>query len=197
MSIALLFLAAAAASAPGNDEQSLLALRDTGWCIVGETPWSVREVLAMDYRTPEYTRKLKELGSGVGGRCIHRASKLSSSGVLFAGSLAEAMLKANVKRKDLPKRIAYDPARQPIEARNPGEEMALCAALQAPDATAALLQTQPATREEAQAVQQIAPILGQCLKQGTQVEMNKPAIRAMLALAAWRIVAASKQEAQR
>lgn len=193
MSIAFLFLAAVSAAAHGNDEQSLTALRDMGWCIVGETPWSVREVLAMDYRTPEYSRKVKDLGSGVGGRCIHRASVLSSSGVLFAGSLAEAMLKANVKRKDLPKRIAYDPARQPIEARSPGEEMALCAALQAPDATAALLQTQPATREETQAVQQIAPVLGRCLKQGTQAEMNKPAIRAMLALAAWRIVAASKK----
>lgn len=195
MSIALLFLAAAAAP-NGNDEQSLIALRDMGWCIVGETPWSVREVLAMDYRTPEYSRKVKDLGSGVGGRCIHRASVLSSSGVLFAGSLAEAMLKANVKRKELPKRIAYDPTRQPIEARSPGEEMSLCAALQAPDLTAALLQTQPATREETQAVQQIAPVLSRCLKQGTQVEMNKPAIRAMLALAAWRIVAASKETAK-
>jgi len=67
MSIALLLLAAAGAG-PRNDEQSLTALRDMGWCIVGETPWSVRAVLAMDYRTPEYTRKVKELGSGVGGR---------------------------------------------------------------------------------------------------------------------------------
>ena len=189
MSIALLFLAAAPAA---NDAFSLQSLQKMGSCIVEVSPWSARQVLAMDYRTPEYADKLKGIGSGVAGRCMRYSSKFTSSGVLFAGSLAEALLKDQVKRKDLPQRIAYDPTRPAIEARSPGEEMALCAALHAPEATADLLQTEPASAEESQAVSLLAPVLGECLQKDTKVEMNRPAIRAMLALAAWRIATAPK-----
>ena len=152
-------LAFAAASAP-SDEFSLRSLQEMGECIVEQTPWNAREVLAMDYRSPEYAEKLKGIGKGVAGRCMRHASKFSSSGVLFAGSLAEALLKDEVKRKDLPQRIAYDPARPLIEARSPGEEMALCTALKAPQETAGLLQTQPATPQESQAIQLLGPVLG-------------------------------------
>jgi hypothetical protein len=74
--------------------------------------------------------------------------------------------------------------------------MALCTALQAPKETVALLATQPATHEEMEAMTPLGPVLGSCLKKGATVELNKPAIRALLALAAYRIASMPKAPAQ-
>jgi hypothetical protein len=186
--IALLMATAAVAAPPAtNDEAARRALNMMGNCIANQTPWTARAVLAMDYRTPEYQEKLKTLGTGVGGRCLRYRSRLSSSGVLLAGALAEGMLHSQYKKKELPLRIAYDPARALIEARSVGEEMALCTAMKAPQVTADLLQTEPSTPAEDERIAALGPVLGECLQQGAKVEMNKPAIRAMLALAAWRV----------
>jgi hypothetical protein len=178
-----------------NDPRSLRSLQDMGTCIVDQTPWVAREVLALDYRSPEYAERIKALGAR-STRCMGRSSEFRSAGVLFAGSLAEALLKFEVKRKDLPARIAFDPARRPIEARSPGEEMALCTALHAPEQTAALFRTRPGTPEETQAEEALAPTMGQCLQKDLKVEMNRPAIRSMLALAAYRIATTPKKAAQ-
>jgi hypothetical protein len=196
--IAFLALAAAAPAAtpPANsDPQSLRALHVIGACVADRLPWDARAVLALDYRTPEYADKLKTIGDRA-GRCVRTNAQLRSSGVLFAGALAEAMLKTHVKQKDLASRLAFDPARPAIEARSAGEEMTLCTALHAPKATAALFETRPATREEGEAENLLAPVMGECLQKDTKVEMNRPAIRAMLALAAYRIVNAPKKAAQ-
>jgi hypothetical protein len=194
--IGFLALAAAApAVAPKTDAYSLQALHRVGACIVDTTPWTAREALALDYRTPKYAEKLKSM-SGIAGRCMARRGDFRASGVLFAGALAEALLKTEVKRKDLPARLAFHLARPPIQARSPGEEMTLCTALKAPKATAALFETRPATREESEAENLLAPVMGECLRKDTTVEMNRPAIRAMLALAAYRIVKARGKGAQ-
>ena len=82
-----------------------------------------------------------------------------------------------------------------LSPRSPTETMALCTALQAPQATARLLETEPTSKEESAAVGSIAPVLTECLKKDTQLTVNKPALRALLALAAWRIVTTPKAPA--
>ena len=193
--IELLALAAAATAAPASDARSLQALHDLGVCVVDQTPRTAREVLAMDYRSPDYAQKLRAMGEG-SGRCLARASRLQSNGMLFAGSVAEAFLNRDLAPKKLASHIAYDQARPPIEARGPLEEMALCTAFRAPNDTAALFRTLPATPGENAAITSLAPTLGECVAKGTKAELNKPAIRSLLALAAYRIVTAPKKAAQ-
>jgi hypothetical protein len=168
-----------------TDRFALQAMQNFGRCVVDQTPRGAREVLATDFRTRDYDAALKRLAKGH-NRCLPNG-RLKFGGVLFAGSLAEALLRSEVGDK-LPQQLAFDPARETIAARGDGEAMALCTVLKAPDATAQLLTTDAASDGELQAMKTIAPTLGDCLAKGKKFEMTKPAMRALLALAAWRIV---------
>jgi len=191
----ILLLALVAAAAPAPDPASIQSLYDVGQCIATRSPQTAREVLAMDFRSSEYQRMLKAMGSG-SAACMVRGTDFRSSGLLFAGSIAEGLLKTEFKPTDLPADFAFDPARAPIEARNASEEMALCMVMRAPAQTAHLLQTAPASRQEADAEDVLAPLLSDCLRKGAKLELNRPAMRSLLALAAYRIVTAPKAAAQ-
>ncbi len=185
--LALASSSAAAAPPQGkpSDPLAVEAMVNFGQCVARFTPAGARKVLAMDFRTKEYSQAIDRLASGH-SRCAP-GSRIGFNGVLFAGALAEAMLEAETRPEALPARIARHPARAPIEARSPVETMALCTALEAPQAVAGLFATVPASPEEAAAVQGLAPTLGACLAQGQSAEMNRPGLRSVLALAAWRI----------
>jgi hypothetical protein len=183
--------AIAVAAPPMNSAFSVQSLHRIGECIAHREPKTAREVLAMDFRSNEYKQKLKAIGTA-SSSCIPTNSDLQSAGLLFAGAVAEGLLKTEVKKDELPNGLAYDPARDLIEARSPTEEMALCTAFKAPKATAALLQTDPATANEAEAEDSLASTLRDCLKKDAKIELNRPALRSMLALAAYRIVTTPK-----
>ncbi|MFL6800149.1 MAG: hypothetical protein ACJ8EQ_00045, partial [Sphingomicrobium sp.] len=185
----VIFAAAAAGSA---DDLAVQAVHNFGACIVREAPTGAAEqVLRLDYRSEEYRKKLRAMAKGH-DRCIVPGWQIGSSQVLVAGAIAEALLKSEVRADEMPRRIAFDPARATIKARSPTETMALCATLQAPQATARLLQTEPASKEESVAIGTIAPVLTECLRKDIKLAVNKPALRALLALAAWRIVTTPK-----
>jgi len=92
-----------------------------------------------------------------------------------------------VKERELVRRLAFEPSRPPLAARTEGEVMALCTVVQAPAQTAGLLSTGPGSREEAAATQALEPKLRDCLAKGSNARLNRPALRAVLALAAWRV----------
>ena len=197
MSVAyLLVLAAAAASSPPPQPDALAAqaMHNFGACVVDQTPQGARELLAMDYRSKPYQKKLQAMAQGH-GRCAPN-SRLRFNGVLFAGALAEELLKTDVKAADLPKRLAFDAARETIPARSPTETMALCTVLKAPDASITLFGTEPATHEEGQALRALVPVMTECLTKDMKVEANGPALRSILALAAWRIAMTPVRAAQ-
>jgi hypothetical protein len=194
LSASALFVSSASAQVierEPTDRFALQAMQNFGGCVVEQTPRGAREVLAMDFRTPEYVAALKRLAKGH-NRCIPNG-RLKFGGVLFAGSLAEALLRAEVEAAELPRQFAFDPAREAIASRADGEAMALCTVLKAPEATAQLMTTQAASDDEKQAMKTIAPALGECLASGKKFEMTKPAMRALIALAAWRIVTTPRQ----
>jgi hypothetical protein len=191
--IALLVLAAAASGA--SDAGSIRTLHDLGECVVSQTPRAARDVLALDYRAANYQQRLKSVGER-SGRCMARASRLESSGILFAGSIAEAFLKRDWTSKRLASQISDDQTLPIVEVRSPLEEMALCTVRRAPRDTVALFRTLPATPGESATVTSLAPVLGECMAKGTKAELNKPAIRSLLALAAYRIVTAPKVAAR-
>ena len=193
MSVAFLIFAAAAVPPGDSDSLAIKALHDFGACIVEESPKGAPEqLLAMDFRTEDYRKKLRAMTKGH-DRCLVPNWKLRTNGsLLIAGAMAEALLKAEVKPAELPQRLAYDPARPAIPARSQIETMALCTVLKAPQPTSQLLEAEPASKDETAAMAPIGPVLGECLKKEMKVSLNPPAVRALLALAAWRIASTPK-----
>lgn len=188
MSLTSLF-AAAAVAASGNTPQSVAiqAIHNFGACVVSRTPQGARELLALDYNSAEYEKRVQRYLKGH-DYCIPFNGSMSSSRVLFVGAMAEALLKSDVKSAELPRRLAFDPQREAIAARSPVETMALCTVLKAPDTAARIFDTEPATPEETAAMKPLGGVLPECLKKDMKVDLNKPALRSILALAAWRIV---------
>jgi hypothetical protein len=194
MSIAYL-IAIAAAPLPSNtpEDVAIQAVHNFGACVVARTPEGAREALALDYGTPDYEKRMRRYIQGH-DYCIPFNGRMSSAGVLFAGSMAEALLKSEVKPAgQLAQRIAYDPQREDIRARSPLEAMALCTVLNAPGVAAKIFDTEPATPEEANAMKPLGNVLPQCLRKDMQLTLNKPALRSLLALAAWRIANAPRK----
>jgi hypothetical protein len=188
--IAALALAPAAADArhrdpERNSPESVRALHDYARCVARDH-WArprLRTILAMDYRADAARDALRNFVMGQ-NHCVAPRHALSAGNLLFAGALAEELLPRD---HDLAGLVAWDPARPPIEARDEREVMSLCAVRAAPADVAALLATPPASPEEAAALRAISPLLGRCLRAGAQTRVNGLEVRALLALAAWRL----------
>lgn len=146
-----------------------------------------RALLALDYRTEHYRRELLRL-AGDNTLCVPTGGRLAFGGVLFAGGLAENLLRQRGAVADLAVRVALDPARPAIASRDETELMALCVVRVSPAKVSALLQTAPASDEEGAALRALMPEFNSCLRAGSGVTLNRLFGRAILALAAYRLV---------
>lgn len=169
------------------DDLSVQAVHNYGVCIADTTPRGAVEVLAMDFRSSEYSNRLRALSKGhADGRCLYDGS-IRYAPVLLAGGMAERLLlRGNVDR--LRAGAAIDPANADLKPRSATEATALCVIRAQPAEVWAIFQTEPATRPELEAMKAIAPALPGCIPAGRKMELNKPGLRAMLALAAYRLV---------
>ena len=154
-------------------------------CIAHRSPRRAEHLLAMDYRTDAYQRDLRRLATGNSG-CLGRGM-LRFSAVLFAGGMAETLMRERGLLTDLASRVALDPARAPFAARDGIELMSICVVRAAPVGVATLLQTAPASEAETAALQALTPRLADCLGAGEQLRVNRIALRSLLALAAWHL----------
>lgn len=174
-------IAASPVAGTKPDDLAVEAMHNFGACVVRTTPAGAREVLAMDFRTDEYRTKLRRLARGH-GRCTRVRTELQFNGVLFAGAMAEALLEHD--RKVL---AGTEGLTSKIAARSDLEGMALCTVMASPAAVSKLFDTEVATKEEAEAAAALSPTLNACISDNSRAEMNRPALRSVLALAAWRL----------
>jgi hypothetical protein len=107
--------------------------------------------------------------------------------VLFAGGLAENLLRQRGAVADLAPVVALNPARPAVVSRDDTELMALCVVRASPAKVSALLQTAPASEEEGADLRALMPELRSCLTAGSSVSLNRLLGRAILALAAYRL----------
>lgn len=184
--IVLFALALTAAS----DPLAAQAMQNFGNCIVAYTPKGAREVLELDYSTPAYRQRLRKLLSGH-KRCAV-GSSIGSQQLLFAGSLAEAMFKANVKPSQYAQRLTIQLGQATIAARSPTEAMALCTVVAAPQQSATLLETKAGTVEEKAALDPLIPYMTNCSPETLKLTANRASLRALVALAAWRVASAPR-----
>lgn len=184
-----------AVQSPAPDTLAVQAIHNFGACVVGLTPQGAREALALDFRTSRYNEKLRAIAKGHADRCDAPGWRLRFNDTVFAGAMAEALLKPEIGVQDMARRLAFDPMRQEIVARGPLEGMALCTTVRAPEPTATLFATEPGSVEEARAMQSLQPVLEECLAKGAKAALNRPALRSLLALAAYRVVTTPRKTA--
>ena len=201
MSVFLALMLAAAAPSEAElggaaSAEERQVLHATGQCIVSERAREARAVLAMDFRDEKYGRALHNLvnrRSSCRGVSVP-AGAYRAGGLYWAGAIADWLLRRDRIVDELAARTAFRPELPAIEARNAGEYMAFCVVRTNPQATATLLRTEPATREELDALKTVGPTLSACVPANSRSEFTRESLRALLALGAWRL---ARHNAQR
>lgn len=154
-------------------------------CVALESPARARAVLAADEGSAGFVNAIQRLADN-NHHCLNRGS-LSANERFFAGRMAEALLLTDLQGQDLARRVALDETRPPVRANGETALMGICIVRAAPAEVAALFATDPASAEEAAAMRAVTPHLGRCLRTGVEAHFNRPAIRSILALAAFRL----------
>jgi hypothetical protein len=164
------------------------AVNNYAKCIVEYGSDGPRAVLAMDYRTAEYRKKLKAIGKGH-DYCLTPGAQLGSNQILVAGGLAEALLARDKRLSNLERYVAFDSSKASIVSRGLTETVAFCVVRAAPGKVANIFATVPASEDENKAMQAIGQQIIGCVPAGQTMKLNRPALRALLALAAYRLAA--------
>lgn len=174
---------------PSSPEE-IRILGDFSRCVAHRQSGQARALLAMDFHDRTYGRTLNRLVQSQ--RSCAPPGQLKFAGLPFAGGLAEALLHDRLGQGALAPAVAYDPARPAIQARSESETMSLCTVRAEPERVAALLATGAGTQAEVVALNALTPAVGQCLAAGASMRLNRLGLRAMLALAAWRLAENSR-----
>ena len=169
-------------------------VRLVGRCLVQRRRNEAKAVLADGYDPGDRAalREIARWGSG----CVP-VGDLHVSGQLLAGGMAEALLGQLRRHRQLGRLVALDPARPPVAAHDEAEMMCLCAVRAAPDEVSRIFTAESGSRAEEKAIQALLPQLGECLGRDIRLVTNRPALRAMLALAALRLALANQAPAGR
>jgi hypothetical protein len=173
------------AGAPSVEDRR--ALLQFARCVVTHEPGRARGIILGDYTSDAYRNDLRRLADA-GNVCLPGGSRLRFGGVLLAGNLAETLLHDAAPRGTLADRVAFNPALPRFRAYDQGEVTSICMVRDAPAETEALLTTAQGSPEETAALDRIMPHLAACLASGVEMHLNRPGLRAALALAAYRLV---------
>jgi hypothetical protein len=190
--LALMLAATAPSEAEVGGRSSAVArqaLHEYSRCVVIERPVEVRALLGSDFKDKHYGFKLHKL--------INRRADCPgievpsgvyrSGGLLWGGAFAEELLRRDKILDDLAARTALRPELPMIRARDNRELTAICVVRENPAATTNLLRTLPATSEELAALKAIGSTVSGCIPKGTRAEFTRDGLRALLALAAYRL----------
>lgn len=152
------------------------ALGAYGACLAWRAPAESRALLALP--PGEAARAAAARLAAARRDCAPRG-RLAFSTLLLQGAIAEALIDGRVPRAD---------RARPLPARDEGDHMSLCVIATAPRAAAALLGSVPGASRERAALAALRPRLDGCLGAGLIARLHPRVLRAMLALAAYRLV---------
>ena len=136
--LAFLVAAAVAAIAPAaasakppegskSDPRAVQSMHNLAACLAGRHDRDARALLAVDFRNQAYSRGLRSF-SRRDPDCTRdlKNKRLFINSMLFAGGLAEALLRRDLAGRPLAALTAYDPNRPNVEARSASEYFAIC-----------------------------------------------------------------------
>lgn len=197
MKVLVAAIAAALAAAPtpalaqqdrtsAPDAKTAQLMQTFAACVAERRDRLSRNLLALDFRTAEYRRALNSLVNSRHG-CL-RDGRLRFARLAFVGGVAEYLLERDLAGGSLAAGLKLDPQR-PLKARDEGEMAGLCTAAKAPAEVERLLKTEAGTSGESLAVRELQPAFASCVASGASARINDLGLRALLALAAYRISA--------
>ena len=147
-------------------------------CVVARDPQQARTLLAADYRTDAYENAVRDFARSHRD-CVPTGGKLRFNQIIFAGDMAETLMKrGHLTPEQLKEKAASDTA----------QTTARCVIQKRPDGVAALLASRPASPEERAVVASLQDALEACTRQGVTTISNSVGLRARLALATYRLL---------
>jgi hypothetical protein len=163
--------------APTVDPLAVRIMDSYAQCAVARDPNRTATLLAADYRTDAYRRAIRDFATS-NRKCLH-GGKLAFSQLIFAGDMAEAVLRRErVSAEQIAHEAASDQA--PSAAR--------CIVQKRPRDVAALLATKPTSDEEHDAITGLGNTLIACTPRGQTAITNTVGLRAELALATYHMI---------
>ncbi|QZH74659.1 MAG: hypothetical protein JY451_13505 [Erythrobacter sp.] len=181
---------------PEAETAARVALDAFAACVAERDPGESLRVLNRDFRTNAYRNGLRLLASDSRGDCAYDAvgqrNALRSSNLLMAGSIAENWL----EQGDAPVNVRIARAVEtPAETFAPTDAVAQCLVRSMPDQVGALFATVPGDSAEGTSASPLLAAIEPCSQAAeitSRIEMSVPALRAMIATAALRLVAQSE-----
>lgn len=171
----------------GDEDRALAALRTYATCAVQHTARGAERVLSMDIESPQYGEAIRSFARGH-SYCSPAGSRLKFTGVLFAGDLAEALIRQGYAGQPLAPRFAVAAPEAYLPPHGWGEAIGMCVTRAEPAAVEAVLATAPGSDDEVHALDQTGSSLAGCIPKGKTLKINKPMVRAFYALGAWRLL---------
>lgn len=178
-------MASVSAKTLPSTDLAIEAMHNFSRCVVDRGARGPAALLAMDYRTAEHKQALRRLARGH-DYCAR--GRIKFNGLLFTGGLAERLITRSLQRDAFVAAVAFDPSRPTLEARDTLEMIGLCTVRRSPMETMAIFDTEPATDAEDRAMKAAGPALVACVPAGQKATLNRPGLRAILALAAYRLI---------
>ena len=178
-------------TAPKIDPLAAQAIYNFAGCVVEIGRPGAVKLLSKDYRSKDYQEDIRKIAKGH-ERCAPN-SKLGFSGLVFAGNLAEHLLADQFTDAALATDLGRDRTATPITARGTLETISMCIVMSAPQQSVALFDTEVMSDAERDAMKALAPQLSACIRQGTEFRTNRVGLRALMALAAYRVAVTSKE----
>ena len=160
-------------------------------CVARRSTGLVAETLRRDFRSTGYRDALRRLARHNEGCFGLRIGALRSTGLPFAGSLAEHLIARDPVPLNV--RLARAAAGAAIQPYSATDRMALCVVRSVPDDVTRLLSTEVGGNEETAALQNLDLPVRICNRGGPELELAPAAIRAIIATAAFRTVSGPGQ----
>ncbi|MBW0144919.1 hypothetical protein [Sphingomicrobium clamense] len=176
------------AVASKSSVRGVQALQQVGHCLANDREALGHELVTIDYRSDRYKVVAERLGE-YAPHCNEFRRGLRTSGLIFAGTIVEGLLLKHALLDDLAAHTAYDPDMPPVEARSGEDVMAYCVVRKAPVEVSDLLRTTMTSDEEMTALKALAGVLPTCVPEGQQPKFTREALRAIIALSAYRLYA--------
>jgi len=185
----------AAGPADSYDAEDVRNLVQFSRCIARRRPADAEELLAMDYRQDAFDRTARSIASR-STSCAPRG-RLRFSRLLFAGGLAEELLAARPGGSGLPATLATAAPAAPPQDPDVTEAIGHCLVRTPSAPVAALLATAPASAEENQIVRELTPHVAGCVAPGQIARISQPSLRAIAAIAGYRLARQNAAAARR
>ena len=161
--------------------EAVRELHQFAGCIVRQRTLEARGVLAMDFRTRSYQRRLQALARS-GDGCFERGV-MSMGNLPFAGSLAEHLFLRSHADKAPSALLAAEFPRP----RSRSEALSYCVVRQAPAESRAVLDTRVTSAEEATALNALRPAIAACLEDREEAQLNRLGLRSLIAIALYHL----------